>query len=176
MALCEVFGVSITSHYPSTGNTYIEAVMNVELHPRSKIADAADMINLLWSRESDLDRRPGCPFVPNHIVPIFIIPKCTKVKLAPKIKVQSKIQFGTFIPAKQSAFSAKPEDQDKQKEPKINLEIKKEQLHHSIPVETYSQSSSEIHFSNKTTEDTIKLINDIALFYETADQLSDRTR
>ena len=38
MALCEVLGVSITSHYPSTGNNYIEAVINVELHPRSTIA------------------------------------------------------------------------------------------------------------------------------------------
>ena len=86
IALCEVLGVSITSHYPNTSLKYTESVMNVQVYPRTKLA--SNSIHLLWSRSGNMDNTPNDPYQPNHFVPIFIVDKSKMPKLS-----QTKIKF-----------------------------------------------------------------------------------
>ena len=115
-----------------------------------------------WSRDGDLDKRIGCPFQPNHIVPVFVISKSKKAKLAPKVKVQSKLKFET-VP-KPPSF---PDNIDVQEKLKQEVNIEETSKDTDKCDKKYSNSST-----IKISENQNKFFDDIASFYNIVDQLS----
>ena len=75
MALSTVIGRPIFSLYPKC-NTNTRPLCNEEILPRDYGAKKRDIsVNtamILWSRDGNLDNRPGSWYEPNHFVPIFI--------------------------------------------------------------------------------------------------------
>ena len=75
MALSTVIGRPIFSFYPEC-NTNTRPLCHKEILPRDYGTKKRDIsVNkamILWSRDSNLDNRPGSWYEPNHFVPIFI--------------------------------------------------------------------------------------------------------
>ena len=75
MALSTVIGRPIFSLYPEC-NTNTRLLCHKEILPRDYGTKKRDIsVNtamILWSRDSNLDNRPGSWYEPNHFVPIFI--------------------------------------------------------------------------------------------------------
>ena len=75
MALSTVIGRPIFSFYPEC-NTNTRPLCHKEILPRDYGTKNRDIsVNkamILWSRDSNLDNRPGSWYEPNHFVPIFI--------------------------------------------------------------------------------------------------------
>ena len=83
MALSSILGLKIYSHYPETGGRrYAFNLCNAEIHPRQGGFHASTPINLLWSLASGTEKDKNPSFVPNHIVPLFLLDtETTQVKL-----------------------------------------------------------------------------------------------
>lgn len=74
MALSTVMGRPIFSLYPEC-NTNTRPLSHRKIVPRNYATKKPDisvnMAMVLWSRDSDLDNRPGSWYQPNHFVPVF---------------------------------------------------------------------------------------------------------
>ena len=74
MGLSSVMSTPIRSIYPNVGFRY-RPLMHRELQPRRCPSEISlkvtnEPINILWSRDGNLDSRPGAWYQPNHFVPI----------------------------------------------------------------------------------------------------------
>ena len=74
MALSTVIGRPIFSLYPEC-NTNTRPLFHKTIVPRDcsakKPGISVNMAMILWSRDSNLDNRPGSWYQPNHFIPIF---------------------------------------------------------------------------------------------------------
>ena len=103
MALSSVLRLPIHSFYPETGGRkgagrHAFNLSNADIEPREKSVAETFPIMLLWSLAAGSRNDLNPSFVPNHIVPLFILKghsNLVKVMEGPKIK-QSKILFAKY--------------------------------------------------------------------------------
>ena len=71
MAISTVIGRPIFSLYPEC-NTNTHPLCHKEIYGTKKGDINVNTVMILWSRDGNLDNRPGSWYEPNHFVPIFI--------------------------------------------------------------------------------------------------------
>ena len=116
MGLSSVMSTPILSIYPDVSFRY-RPLMHREIQPRRcpleislKVTDAP--INILWSRDGNLDPRPGAWYQPNHFVPIVFgtstdeKPKSSPSNAAGTQKAKQQGTLFSFLKPKASATAA----------------------------------------------------------------------
>ena len=188
MAVSEVLGVSINSHYPHTTMILYESTLNVEIYPRSKPANKN--IHLFWSRSGNLDNRSGAAYETNHFVPVFIIQKSKKAKLSqsdldssqpklsqPKLS-QAKLLFeklskrsnlqNNFDQGRRLSFGPNNIVIDSGINPKLELSKQAEK--------TSIMGDKNVVNPSTRPQNKVMILEDVALFYNRTEDLSDKER
>ena len=101
MGLATVIKRPIFSVYPNA-NLALRPLMHGLIHPR--LCSPADVspVHIMWSRDGNLDNRPGAVFQPNHFVPLV----CRDDSEMPSVTKSSHVEK---VPLITQFFSRKPD-------------------------------------------------------------------
>lgn len=105
MSMASVPSRPIVSMYPSVEFRY-RCLMNRLINPRPSefpLLPNEEAIHILWSRDGNLDNRPGSWYVPNHFVPLCVV--TAEPSASEKQDFPSTSTSGTRKPKQGTLFS-----------------------------------------------------------------------
>lgn len=105
MGMASVLSRPIVSTYPSVEFRY-RCLINRLINPRTSeisLLPKEEAIHILWSRDGNLDNRPGSWYVPNHFVPLCVV--TAEPSASEKQDFPSTSTSGTRKPKQGTLFS-----------------------------------------------------------------------
>ena len=176
LALSSVLGLEIHSFYPKAGagqpDNCAYKVLNSIVKPREETNGAKAPVRLLWTRLHSQKNPCSKSFIPNHVVPLFLVKKPSfMLKKAICASKQYCLPSTSGRQAKIS-FPAKAKDEEEIPCKRIRLDPASEEN-----IQQYSEPSFTILSSNECVSDCHLLPSspqyDIGKFYKNVEELSD---